>query len=291
MEESFSSASSEVMEFTPCIIDWNAVRVFAEKNLRIAMRYPANILAWAFLPLMWFAPYLLMMTAIGGSASMHFTEISGFEDFIAFAVIGWFVYTYVDTTIWSIGQNFRWEQFSGTLEPLFVAPVPRTSILIGAAISDTVSTSMSALIMLGTSCVIFGVGYALTTIGPIILILMMMVVALFGFGFMIAGLIIVFKDPSVLTELIDNVVFALSPVSYPIQVLPRAAQMVAYALPATIAIMTIRELAIGGALETVSFLYTLGGLALLIVAFWIMGLLCFRYAERWTKKRGSMGGF
>ncbi len=291
MQDPFSGAPSEVMDFTPRIIDWNAVRVFAEKNLRIAMRYPANILAWAFLPLMWFAPYLLMMTAIGGGSSMHFTEISGFEDFIAFAVIGWFVYTYVDTTIWSIGQNFRWEQFSGTLEPLFVAPVPRTSILIGAAISDTVSTSMSALIMLGTSCVIFGVGYALTTIGPIILILMMMVVALFGFGFMIAGLIIVFKDPSVLTELIDNVVFALSPVSYPIQVLPRAAQMVAYALPATIAIMTIRELAIGGALEVVSFLCTLGGLTLLIVAFWIMGLLCFRYAERWTKKRGSMGGF
>ena len=118
---------SEYLEtFKPRAMDWAAARVFAAKNLRIAVRYPANILIWGFLPILWFAPYVLMATAVGGlETTAHFTEISGYDDFIQFVVIGWFVYMYMDNSIWGIGNNFRWEQFSGTLEPLFSTPVPR----------------------------------------------------------------------------------------------------------------------------------------------------------------------
>jgi ABC-type polysaccharide/polyol phosphate export permease len=156
-----------------------------------------------------------MMIAIAGpGTSQSFTELSGFNDFITFSVIAVFVYQYVDKSIWSVGNNFRWEQYSGTLEPLFVTPVPRISILVGAAFSDTLQCTFSATILLIISTWMFGVSYAFTMVAPIVVMLTMMVFALYGFSFLIAGLILVFKDPSVLSELVSNITYVLSPITY-----------------------------------------------------------------------------
>ena len=285
--------SSEYLEsFKHRSMDWNAVKSFAAKNLRIAMRYPANFLVWGVLPILWFAPFILMATAIAGpGTSAHFTEISGFDNYIQFVVIGWFVFMYLDNSIWAIGNNFRWEQMSGTLEPLFSTPVPRISILLGAAISDTVQGTMQACVLLSICTVMFGLEYALVAILPTIIILTLMIIALYGFSFMLAGLILVFKDPSVLTQMITEMTFMVSPINYPVQALPKSAQFASYLVPTTIGIITIREIAINGVVDLLSFSQTLAGLGILAVCFWILGISVFKYAEKWTKQRGHMGGF
>ena len=233
-----------------------------------------------------------MATAIAGpGTSAHFTSISGFNDYIQFVVIGWFVFMYLDNSIWAIGNNFRWEQMSGTLEPLFSTPVPRISILLGAAISDTIQGTMQAGILLSICIVLFGLEYSIVAILPTIIILTLMVIALYGFSFMLAGLILVFKDPSVLTQMISEMTFMVSPINYPVQALPRSVQFVSYLVPTTIGIVTIREIAINGAVDLLSFSQAILGLGLLAVCFWIVGIGIFRYAEKWTKQRGHMGGF
>lgn len=285
--------TSEYLEsFKPRAMDWTAAKTFAVKNLRIAIRYPANLLVWGILPLFWFAPFILMANAIAGpGTSTNFVDISGFDNYIQFVVIGWFVYMYLDTSIWAIGNNFRWEQMSGTLEPLFSTPVPRISILLGAAISDTVQGTIQAGILLGICVGLFGLEYSLVAILPTIIILTLMVIALYGFSFMLAGLILVFKDPSVLTEMISEMTFMVSPVNYPVQSLPRSIQFAAYLVPTTIGIVTIREIAINGVVDLLTFSQSVLSLGLLAVCFWIIGITVFRYAEKWTKKRGHMGGF
>jgi len=172
ISEEFPHAGSLYLDsFKPRLMDWTATRVFAAKNLKIAMRYPANFIIWGVMPLLWLAPYMLMMTALGGpGTSTSFTEISGFNDFVKFAIIGWFVFQYVEASILSVGNNFRYEQFSGTLEPLFVTPVPRISILTGAALSDSIQTTISAAVLLLSASFLFGVSYALTAIAPIIVL-------------------------------------------------------------------------------------------------------------------------
>jgi ABC-2 type transport system permease protein len=291
-EDQENKESGYLTNFQPRMMDWNAARIFAVKNIRIAIRYPTNVLIWGLLPILWLAPYLLMMTAVAGpGTSEYFSEVSGFSDFLQFAVIGWFIFKYIDASIWSIGNNFRWEQFSGTLEPLFVTPVPRISILLGAAFSDTVQTTISAFILLFTAMTLFGVSYTLVAIGPITVIMLLMIVAFYGFGFMLAGMILVFKDPSVLTELINNAVFTVSPITYPLQVLPAPARFAAYLIPSTIAIVVVRELAITGTYGLFQFLQSIALMCGILIFFWAIGIAVFNYGEKWTKQRGSMGGF
>ncbi len=279
-------------KFRPRLIDWSAVRTFASKNLRISMRYPANFIIWGFLPILWQAPVILMAIAIGGSTTPeHFTRVSGFDDFIKFTVIAWFVMVYLQNSIWGIGNTFRWEQFSGTLEPLFCAPVPRISILLGGGISDTITGTIEGLIQLIMACAIFGVSYSLTMIAPVIIIMLLMIMALFGLGFMFAGLIIVFKDPSVLTQLVSTTMTVLTPVTYPVESLPAGVRVVSYMIPTTIALITIRHLMITSLFDAGNFIMTIGLLGLLAICLWAVGLAAFWYAERWTKQRGHMGGF
>jgi ABC-type polysaccharide/polyol phosphate export permease len=118
-----------------------------------------------------------------------------------------------------------------------------------------------------------------------------MVIGLYGFGFMVAGLILVFKDPSVLTQLVSEATYMVSPVQYPIQVLPTNVRFFAYLIPTTIGIITIREIAITGIFDLLSFVQVLGNLGILAVLFWILGIAAFKYSEKWTKERGHMGGF
>jgi ABC-2 type transport system permease protein len=291
-EQPEHQSSAYLESFKPRLMDWSTAWHFAVKNLRIVIRYPSNMLIWGFLPIFWFAPYILMFNALAGSStSANFTELSGFSDFISFSVIGWFVYMWLDNSIWSVGNNFRWEQFSGTLEPLFVTPVPRISILVGAAFSDTVQALIQSLILLTLACFIFGVSYSIVALLPTILILIVMIIALYGFSFMVAGLIMVFKDPSVLSELISELSYMVSPVNYPLQALPAQVRVVAYAVPTTIALITIREIAITGIFDLFTFVQTVGALGVLAVLVWGIGLLSFRWAEHWTKERGHMGGF
>jgi hypothetical protein len=80
-------------------------------------------------------------------------------------------------------------------------------------------------------------------------------------------------------------------VNYPIQALPATARIGAFLIPSTLAIIAIREMAITGTFGVISFLQTLLGLGLIIIIFWMLGIVSFRFAERWTKQRGSMGGF
>jgi ABC-2 type transport system permease protein len=284
--------SEYLRAFRPRLLDWNASKIFAIKNLRISIRYPSNWLIWAFMPVIWFAPFLLMAYAIAGSeTSAYFIELSGFSDYVQFSVIGWFVYMFLDNSIWGIGNNFRWEQFSGTLEPLFTTPVPRISILLGAAFSDSSLCVINAFTLLIISMMLFGVSYSLVAILPTVIILLVMVIALYGFGFMLAGLILVFKDPSVLTELVSEATYMVSPVQYPIQALPTNVRFVAYLIPTTLGILTIREIAITGIFDLLSFVQVLGGIGLLAIIFWALGIASFKYAERWTRMRGHMGGF
>jgi ABC-2 type transport system permease protein len=291
-EQVLINGSPYLIEFKPVFFDWTAAIIIAKKNLKLALRYPANLLIWGIMPIIWFAPFILMATAIAGpETSAHFTELSGFDDYITFSIIGWFVIMFLDNSIWGIGNNFRWEQFSGTLEPLFMAPVPRVSLLLGAAFSDSLQAVFQTSILLGLSSLIFGPRYTWAQILPIVIILIVMIIALYGFGFMVAGLIIVFKDPSVLTQLVSEITWMISPVQYPLAALPGPVRAAAYLVPTTLAIVTIRELAITGVMNLLGFLSTLCGLGLITVLFWAVGLGSFRYAERWSRQRGHMGGF
>jgi len=118
----------------------------------------------------------------------------------------------------------------------------------------------------------------------------MMIVAFTGFAFAFSGIILVFKDPSVLTQFVSVVIYTLTPVNYSINVLPLWVQPLSLIIPSTFAIIGIREAALAAA-GFPQLWFDIIVLLILDVFFWIVGILAFRLAEHHTRKKGTMGEF
>ncbi len=288
----FSDGETAVLRAAPArVIDFSAALTIARNSLRVSLRYPANMIIWGVMPILWVMPFIFTGIAFsGGITSTQFGEATGYVNFIPYLALGWVVFSYVDSAIWGVGNTLRWYQFAGVLEPMFLIPAPRLSILLGAAIAELITTSISTAILFGLSVVIFNLHFALTAVLPILLLLFLMIVAFTGFAFAFSGLILVFKDPSVLTQFVHVVIYTLTPVNYSVGMLPSWVQPLSLILPSTFAIIGIREAALAA-----SGIALLWGdvfiLLILVVVFWIGGILVFRLAERHTRKKGKMAAF
>ncbi len=292
IELDVADGETSLLRATPArVIDFSAALTIAGNSLRVSLRYPANFIIWGFMPILWLMPFVFTGIAFsGGVTSSQFGGQTGYADFIPYLALGWIVFSYVDSAIWGVGNTLRWYQFAGVLEPMFLIPAPRLSILLGAAMAELLTTSLSTLILFGLSVVLFNLSFALTAVLPILLLLFLMIVAFTGFAFAFSGLILVFKDPSVLTQFVHVVIYTLTPVNYSVNMLPMWVQPLSLILPSTFAIIGIREAAL--AASGIALLWVdVFILLILVVAFWVVGILIFRLAERHTRKKGKMGAF
>lgn len=263
----------------------------AKKDLIINIRYPLEVIFWAVVPVLWILPHIFSGIALsGGYQNQILASAVGSGDFIQFIAIGSITYTYAAATIWGMANALRWEQYSGTLESLYLAPVSRFSILMGGTISQAVISTIQVIIQFAIFAILFGIWYPLPAFIPVVFIVVLMIVAFQGFAFMLAAVIMFFKDPDVLNDFISTLINIVSPVSYPLNAVPLSLRIISLLIPLTYALIGIRLI-----LMQLSELFTLEqitlALLLLSVLFWLIGYSLFLFAERKTKKKGSLGGY
>lgn len=263
----------------------------AWKGVKIALRYPFNILFWALVPIGWIMPAIFQGLALaGGTMSEEFASATGTPDWLSYVVLGSVLYMYVMSAIWGMGNALRWEQMSGTLESLLVSPVSRIDILMGAALAETITTTLTATVQFVVLLLIFGIPFAFSRILPFIVILTLMLLAFYGFAMAMAGIVMIFKDPDALTQFLDTMFYVLIPVRYPISKLPYAARILSLLIPATYALTAIRAIILLNK-NIYAVLDVIAILGIFTLCLWIFGYLAFAYAEYKTKKSGGTGKY
>lgn len=261
------------------------------KQLLILTQYKFDIIYWIFMPMLWLVPFFwLGQTLLGSTQSATFKQFTGSSDYLGFLLVGSMLWSTLDSALWGVGNGLRWEQQSGTLEYLWVSPASRTDILTGQALGEAgwVAVNVFGQFILLNAIFKWNVTY-LTSIFSILAVVVMFI-GMLGFGFLFASIIMVFKEPGVLTELTDMTLFIISPVRYPIQGLPAVIRFIAVVLPFTWGATIIRDLLIaqkGIYSVLLSFLY----LIIIDIAFWVIGFRVFRRVERRTRKTGDLGTY
>ena len=266
--------------------------VIAKKEILMILRYPWEIVFWTLMPLMWLVPFVFQGQALVGAAlqSENFNNLAGTTNVLEFIFIGALMWNILDSAIWGAGNALRWEQHSGTLQYLWLAPISRINLMIGASLGSTI---WSLIEIVGQFAILsIFVSWQVTFVDVVmtLLILVLVIIGLYGFSFAFAAIILVFKEPGVFTEFIDSALYICSPVRYPNQVLPNWARWFAYVIPFTWGLTAIRFLLMTND-AIVSMLYMVGILAAIDIVFWIGGYLLFRLAERRTLKQGDLGAF
>ena len=263
---------------------WNEV----VKNIKSLLAYPTIIVFWAIFPIFWFIPFILQGQAfVAGSVSPSFAQITGSGEYIPFIVIGAVLNSYVNTLLYGMGENIRKEAYQGTLDYVLAAPCNKAFVLIGKALSESISSTIFAVSQLTISVFLFGMSITLGVIIPVFFIIILLILGLYGIALIMAAISLMYKQSHDLSESIGYIFYIFAPVRYPIESLPSWAQIFGKLIPLTYALIIVRSLMLLG--TNLSALY-LEVIALLIIDIFLIlaGFYLFNWMEEKTKKSGTI---
>jgi ABC-2 type transport system permease protein len=258
------------------------------KNIKSLLAYPTIIVFWAIFPIFWFIPFILQGQAfVGGTESANFAQITGSGEYIPFIVIGAVLNSYVNTLLYGMGENIRKEAYQGTLDYVLVAPCNQVYVLIGKALSESLSSTMFAVSQLIISVLLFGMNITLGVIVPVFFIIILLILGLYGMALILAAISLMYKQSYDLSESIGYIFYIFAPVRYPIESLPTWAQILGKLIPITYALIIVRSIMILGTGLSAVYLEVI---ALLIIDAVLLsaGFYLFSWMEKKTRKSGTI---
>ncbi|MGD8546039.1 MAG: ABC transporter permease [Candidatus Bathyarchaeota archaeon] len=271
----------------------NSFIVWSEviKNLKFLWAYPVIFVFWTIFPIFWFIPFILQGEAfIGGLQSSSFAELTGTSEFIPFVVLGAILNSYVLTSLYGMGESIRREAYRGTLDYILSSPCNKAFILIGKAVSESIKSTIYATSQLVICILFFGIQLTLGVIFPIIFIIILLILGLYGIALILAAVSLKYKQAHDLAHTMEYVFSIFSPVHYPLAQLPLWAQIIGRLLPLTYALIAVRSLMLLH--QNISTLY-LQILILLIIDITTIfgGFYLFNWMEAKTKTSGTISHY
>ncbi|MDZ7262142.1 MAG: ABC transporter permease [candidate division KSB1 bacterium] len=267
--------------------------VWAEnvKEWRIELSYKTDFIRTFIEPFIYVLPHLLYgMALVGGRNSAVLSKLTGTEDIITYIVIGYVFMGFLNTALWGMGMALRKEQYYGTLESVFVAPLPRWVYIGGMALHSTIHQGLMILFQMVLLYLLFTLILNLSGLLPSLVVIALMLMALYGLGMLIAGLALIYKQGWIISEALYSLISIITPIAYPLSVLPVVMQKISHLLPTTYGILTIRHFLIG---EEMGFSVTTSLMRLFILGIvWVgFGLLVFATVDKKTRRDGTLAHY
>jgi ABC-2 type transport system permease protein len=189
-----------------------------------------------------------------------------------------------------MGESIRREAYRGTLDYILSAPCNKAFILIGKAISESVSSTIFAISQLAICIVFFGIELTIGIIMPVTFIIILLILGLYGITLILAALSLKYKQAHDLAHTLDYVFYVFAPVRYPLGSLPLWAQILGKLLPLTYALIAVRTvMLLGQSLAAVYFEILV--LLIIDVAVILAGFYLFNWMEKKTKKSGTISHY
>jgi len=258
------------------------------KEWKIELAYPISFIRQCISPLIFLLPFIIYgLVLIGGRYSENLAKLVGTGDVVTFIFTGYMIMGFIGTAVWAMGFSIRKEQWFGTLESIFVTPTSRLSLVLGMALHSTVHQSLGTLLEFAAIYLIFGLALQIQGILPALVIFALMMFALYGFGILVSALSLVLKEGWIVAEGLHSIMMILSPVAYPLVVLPTIAQQASAIFPTAPALVGMRAFLIENYTPEVVgnvFLHLL-----MLDAAWILfGIFVFHLTDIYVRKRGGL---
>jgi ABC-2 type transport system permease protein len=261
------------------------------KAWKIDFAYPVSFIRQLISPIVFMLPYILYgLVLIGGRYSENLAQLVGTGDVVAFIFTGYIMMGFIGTAVWAMGFSMRREQWFGTLEAIYVTPASRLGQVLGMALHSTVHQGVGTIMQFIFIYATFGLALNVSGILPALAIFALMMFALYGFGIVIAALSLILKEGWIVSDSFYSIMTILSPVAYPLIVLPTLAQQASYIFPTAPALIGIRTFLIQNYVpEVVSNVFL--HLIILSAAWILFGVLVFHLTDKYVRKRGMLKKF
>jgi ABC-2 type transport system permease protein len=265
-----------------------AIVAIAKKDWLHFVRYPLDAVFRVIEPIIWLTPiYFLGKTFSTAEGNAGFAAYSGTVDYMSYILLGWVLSSYVSAVFWGMGYSLKTEMDSGVLESNWLAPVSRPLLLVGRTVANLTITTGNSACTLFLAWRFFGfrvTGSLLSALAVVVPVL----VALYGFGFAFAALVLLVRDPNTLIDVSNFLIRLVSGSEFPIHVLPRFVLPISLAIPLTYGYDAVR----GYLLNTRTILPIQHEIVILLVCMGVMvpaGYAVFKVVERRCRALGTLG--
>ncbi len=262
------------------------------KDWKIEFAYPVSFIRQLISPVVFLLPFLIYgIVLVGeGGYSENLAKLVGTGDVVAFIFTGYMMIGFIGTAVWAMGFSIRRERWFGTLEAIYVTPTSRLVQVLGMALHSTVHQILGTIIQLIVIYLTFGLALKMDGVLPALGIFALMMLALYGFGIVISALGLLLKEGWVVSDILYSTMTILSPVAYPLIVLPTVAQQASALFPTAPALIGMRSFLIEN-YRAEAFGNVFLHLLVLGAAWILFGVFVFKLTDKYVRKRGMLNKF
>ncbi len=237
----------------------------------------------SLLELILFALMFLAITFALGKGALHREQVApllvGFVGYI-------FFHMQTNRLFWGLLGEVQ----SGTLEQMYLSPLPSWLLTIGLQVASIVEAAISALLLYLFIDLIAQLTIPLRWAA--LLPLVLLVLGSVGYSLILGGLTLLFKRLEILKELFQVAVLIFGGVLVPLDRMPGWMATIARFLPLTPGIEALRKILLEGiSLGTLAGDGTLLWLVGSAAAYLALGIAIFHWCERIAKRRGTLGQY
>ncbi|BAS29296.1 ABC transporter permease [Limnochorda pilosa] len=269
------------------------IRILGAQLVRVwltLLRYPAQLVGYVVQPVAFLAPLVFLMRSFTVSGrAVGFEATTGTADTASFLLLGLLFDVLVSAAFWGFAFPIQTLRRQGVLEAEWVTPnAPWMLVVLGGIAQMTASLFMGVIaVLVGAGLFGFSWGQAPFLAGGIVALA---AAGLFGFGIGYAGVVLLLREATQLTDAGSYATTTLSGSQFPVKVLPPALRVLALALPTTYGLDALRVFWLG-----TEPLVPTGWAAVLVAGAAAVSLLAgiwfFSRAEMLVKRRGTLGQF
>jgi ABC-2 type transport system permease protein len=203
-------------------------------------------------------------------------------------LIGAVIWSYLGLIFEIVTETVAWERWEGTIEYTFMAPLSRTSHLLGMGAFAVLYGVLRTALLFVVAAASLSVTFNNPEFASAALVLLVSSVSFIGIGMMTAVLPLISPEKGTqLGFIAQGLLLVVSGVYYPVSVLPQWMQWLSVISPATYTLEGCRKAILDGASVSQVWpdiwpLIVIGGIAV------PLGLAVFRRGERYAKQHGRL---
>ncbi|WP_010479470.1 ABC transporter permease [Thermococcus zilligii] len=259
----------------------------ARKNWKVFLSYRLWFISDILMGFFFAGNALLIGIGLTGKRySESLAELTGYSDYLLFAVLGFMVLgfglTFLSGFVWSVVD----ELYVGTLEYSFASPMRRITFFLGNVLVRLVLNGVFLLVYIPLFAVLFNLRIDAIPFLRGLAVLLLGTPGMVGLGLAAAGIVLYLRDPGPFISILEMLVFALSGAMYPISILPKPLQLMAKALPYAPTTEALREAVVHGIWGARG---EIAHLLLVSAAYTIFGYLAYKWSEKQARKIGLKG--
>ena len=261
---------------------------FVERNINLTRRYWGWEVVWVLYTVANSLAVVLIARSVNAAVGSNALGNAQIDALVLFLAIGALVWHYLAVVFETVSDMISWERWEGTIEYTFMAPVRRSTHMIGTAIFSLVYGFLHTAIVLVIIVVVFRLDMGNADYFAAALVLLVGSISLVGIGIMGAVLPLLYPERGAqMTHVIQATLVLISGVYAVPKDMPEPLATLSIFSPATYVIQGIRDALIRG--DSVADLWPvlLGLLACGLVLIPV-GVRVFSWGERFAKRTGRL---